>query len=186
MPPAAIERLRQLMRGSRGYLEFGSGGSTLMAAEVGVPFIVSVESDGQWAEAVRRAVSGRTGHFAVLHADIGPTGAWGHPNNEQAWRRWHRYPLMGWEACAEIGIQPDLILIDGRFRVACFLGSLLFGSAGAKVLIDDYVERPNYSVVEGFCPLDAVQGRMAEFTIPGHLDRDAVWRALLEAVTDKE
>ena len=34
---------------------------------------------------------------------------------------------------------PDLILIDGRFRVCCFLSSLKYGNVGTKILFDDYL-----------------------------------------------
>ena len=56
MPELAIARLKALLNRSNCYLEFGSGGSTMLAAEVGVPITISIESDSIWLEAVKKAV----------------------------------------------------------------------------------------------------------------------------------
>ncbi len=185
MPEAAVARLRSLLDGCRGYLEYGSGGSTVMAGELGAPFTVSVESDGDWLAALRPALDGAAGERILVHADIGPTGEWGHPVSEQHWRRWHAYPLLGWETCRVRGLVPDLVLIDGRFRRACFYASLLFAWPGTRILFDDYADRPTYHSVEDFLKPVALHDRMAEFVTPTSIDRDAVWRALIEATTDK-
>lgn len=43
-------------------------------------------------------------------------------------------------------------MIDGRFRVACFLYSLLCAETGTVILFDDYSLRFRYHLVEDFCP----------------------------------
>lgn len=185
MPEAAVARLRTLLTFTRGYLEYGSGGSTVMAGEMKAPFTVSVESDGTWLEALRTALEGTPGRRILLHADIGPTGEWGNPVSEQHWRRWQAYPLLGWKTCREQGLSPDLVLIDGRFRVACLYATLLFAWPMTRILFDDYGDRPNYHRVETFLKPVAMHDRMAEFVVPSSIDRDAVWLAFLEATTDK-
>ena len=54
------------------------------------------------------------------------------------------------------------MLVDGRFRVACVLESLLSLSplSETKILLDDYVDRPEYAVVEEYADVELV-GRMA-------------------------
>jgi hypothetical protein len=47
------------------------------------------------------------------------------------------------------GYQPDLILIDGRFRVACGLAAAL-EAPDATVLVHDYTFRPDYQILEEF------------------------------------
>ena len=44
-PRQEAEAVRQALRTSHTYLEFGAGGSTILAAETGVPQIMSVETD---------------------------------------------------------------------------------------------------------------------------------------------
>jgi hypothetical protein len=61
------------------------------------------------------------------------------------------------------GRTPDVILVDGRFRVACVLESLLnLGDQDAcTILLDDYVGRAHYRAVEAFVTVVELKGRMA-------------------------
>lgn len=123
------------------YLEYGSGGSTVLASNLGVRTI-SVESDPYYARAVRKAVNGAT---TILTPNIGITGPWGWPlfkrPTKRRLARWQSYVDAPWPI---IGSFPDLIMVDGRFRVACALESArqarLHG-ATATLLFDDYATR---------------------------------------------
>ena len=75
-------------------------------------------------------------------------------------------------------VKPDLVLIDGRFRVACFLHSRLAAEAGTPSLFDDYTNRPQYHLVEEFCPNEQTEGREALFRLPVKLDRETTGRDL--------
>ena len=66
------------------------------------------------------------------------------------WPKFHTYPMVPWDLARARGLAPDLVLVDGRFRAACFLASLLFARPGAVILFDDYVDRPFYHTVEAF------------------------------------
>jgi hypothetical protein len=98
--------------------------------------------------------------------NIGLTQDWGMPvftkPTRRRVRRWEDYSKAPWRYFRAIGQQPDLILVDGRFRVACVLESLLSLSplSRTQVLLDDYVGRPEYAVVERFADLQ-LAGRMA-------------------------
>jgi hypothetical protein len=72
---------------------------------------------------------------------------------------------MPWEYANQKSLKPDLILVDGRFRVACFLYSLLCAETNTTILFDDYTERPEYFIVEKFCKLDHTVGRMGFFKV---------------------
>jgi len=75
-------------------------------------------------------------------------------------------------------VKPDLVVIDGRFRVACFLHSLLAAEAGTPILFDDYTNHPRYHLVEEFCPIEQSEGRQALFSVPAELDRETIGREL--------
>lgn len=185
MPPSAVERLERALKVSSCYMEYGSGGSTHLASYLGVPAVISIESDAEWLRALENNLkpTPKSRHI-LLHADIGPTVAWGHPADSSGWRNWHEYPLAGWKACRTHFLSPDLILIDGRFRKACFYASLIFGKPGTVVLFDDYGDRVGYHGVEIFCRPTAMHDRMAEFIIPSFVDKELLWLALLGAVSD--
>lgn len=154
------------------YLEYGAGGSTCLAAKNGVRF-VSVDSDPYFLESVRKKIIAsqqyRPDEQVFHHADIGLTGGWGKPvlwglpsdERLESFRRYSDIP-------AEIGTKfplPDLVLVDGRFRVACALKALraLQHEQGWLLLVDDYRGRQGYQVIAEFGRLQTYVGRMAVF-----------------------
>jgi hypothetical protein len=134
---------------SKRYLEFGSGESTIYAA--GSPNILridSVESSAAFVkeslennEAIARAlVSGKL-RFHII--DIGRSGAWGFPEQVEKQHLWPNYCLSVFARKSD----HDMVLIDGRFRVACALTSFLSTPKGCRILIHDFPNRPQYHVV---------------------------------------
>ena len=168
------------LAGCASYLEFGSGGSSIVAARSGKPF-VSVEGDREFLQLVqRRAVAAAPGHKGTfLHADVGMVAGWGYPAftrpTSSRLARWRGYSARPWSTLG--GHPPDLILIDGRFRVACALAVVqhLEGTTWT-MLVDDYAERPHYRSIEAFTSLVAMHGRMAEFA-PRPFDRESLLKA---------
>lgn len=121
--PAFLDRI--FRAGFRRYLEFGTGGSTMKAAGSGFETIVAIDSDLDYVGAVRAhpAVASMIarGAAAILHADIGSTRRWGYPKDRRSVEKWHRYIASPWAEFARRKETPDLVFIDGRFRVACAL-----------------------------------------------------------------
>ncbi len=143
---------RVLASGRRHYAEFGTGGSTLLASRAGFETLVGVESDAEWARKVREdpaiAPLVAAGRASILHADIGPVGEWGSPVGRSMAERWPRYLATMWAEWDRRGLFPDLVLVDGRFRVACCLSVALLAAATRQaplVLLHDVQDvRPAY------------------------------------------
>ena len=151
-------------------LEYGSGGSTLLAATLGKA-VVSVESDKAWAGALSLRLAGVSDSATVHYVDVGPTEKWGTPSRPRFHLRFHRYPLSVWDR-PDLG-DPDLVLIDGRFRAACLAAVRMRARRPTTVLFDDYIDRPHYAGVERFAVKEATVGRMARFTVtPGPIPPD--------------
>jgi hypothetical protein len=184
MPRQALEALTAAMQTSRCYLEYGMGGTTLLACRLGVPSIISVESKREWRDAVEQRLNGTACAAHLLHVDIGKTKAWGYPANNDHWQAYHRYPLAPWGCARDHAVEPDVVLVDGRFRVACFLASLIHANPGTTVFFDDYLDRPHYTAVERFLRPERCVGRCAVFSVPANLPRDEIWREILSAVAD--
>lgn len=189
MDPEFLERFTALLGDAQLYLEFGSGGSTLLAARLATPTL-SVESDPVFARTIRRAIAPGA-EVTVLHADIGWTEARGFPllKRPTARRldRWRRYIALPFDHLSRRAAFPDLILVDGRFRRACALESARqarLAGRSALLLFDDYRHRPGYHAVEPLLGAPTMIGRCALFDIgPGHghpIGEDDVARALLE------
>ncbi|ORV64778.1 hypothetical protein AWC03_03700 [Mycobacterium europaeum] len=163
-PESTAWFLERLARAKR-YLEFGSGGSTYQAAKLGIDFI-TVDTDPFFLDRVRAKVGtaglSRPGQV-FRHADIGWTGPWGRPQGlvTDARRELFRRASDPPPECFD-GVLPDLVLIDGRFRVASALKILnvLGAQPGWTVIVDDYADRPQYHKIQDYAQVQMV-GRMA-------------------------
>jgi hypothetical protein len=175
LPEAEAAHLQRAYAAARIILEYGSGASTRLAAGMPGKYVMSVESDRAWATRLQLEIdeAGLPSPAIVYPVDIGPTGAWGRPVDASAWTLFHRYPLAIWDE--HFFRHPDFVLIDGRFRPACLITTLMRIERPVRVLFDDYAERPHYHVVEKLVRPERLIGRMAEFRLePGIPERDAM------------
>jgi hypothetical protein len=165
MPAEEAAALRAAYQGSTVILEYGSGGSTVMAAEMAGKTVFSVESDASWLDNMRSYFDENppAAKLYLHHGDIGPTRTWGHPLDHDDFRQWPDYPTQIWTL--PNFVQPDVVLIDGRFRVACLLTTLFCTKAPVTAFVDDYIDRPNYKIVETLITPVAMHGRMARFEL---------------------
>ncbi len=156
------------------------GLSTLAAANTTERLIRSVDTSEQWKIHVASQLSDpQQAQTTLIHVDLGPVRNWGYPTSYEGRARFANYFDAPWEE----EFDPDLVLIDGRFRVACFLTSLLRAKPGTLVLFDDYTERAYYHIVETCLAPDQRTERQAVFRVPQTgVDRDRV-AALLERFT---
>lgn len=164
--------LTDYLRLSKYYLEFGAGASTYLAVLYGGSVsITSVESDAGWINylckwrCIRKAQ--RKKRLLLSHAYIGETGLWGSPINDDKRDLFPNYSMLVWE---KISKRPDLVLIDGRFRVACAAATALKCDKNCIILIHDYPIREEYFIVEEF--LDKVEeiGTLTQFRIKDNCD----------------
>jgi hypothetical protein len=154
------------------YAEYGMGASTLWALANTRAVVHAVDTSAKWVEEVQSKAADR----ARLHAtwiDLGKLGNWGWP---QTYANRHRFPHYI-EAVWNKGVRPDVVLIDGRFRVCCFLHSLLSAAPGTRIIFDDYSDRPWYHVVEEFVAPAERRGRQALFVVPKTFDRKSASQA---------
>ncbi|ARE40523.1 hypothetical protein RGUI_2382 [Rhodovulum sp. P5] len=166
-----LKRLKDAYADAASILEYGSGGSTIIAAELGKK-VRSVESDKGWTALLNAHLDSAfpDADARVIHSDIGRTGKWGKPVNRKAMENFYRYPLAIWDA--PDFTHPDVILIDGRFRVACFCTAVMRIERPTLVLFDDFVVREKYHTVEALAkPVERLE-RMAVFELePGMVPR---------------
>ncbi len=165
---------RILPRVSRAF-EYGSGGSTLYLSER-VPELVSVEHDPDWSALVGAQLASRANVRLELHP---PTAG-----EDPAYRSTdERYVGMTFRDYASaVGRFPDghfdLIMIDGRARVACFRQALPKLRPGGWLVLD------NSDLIEYAEILEVAQARrwMAHHHYgPGpyipNFWRTTIWRA---------
>jgi hypothetical protein len=142
------------LQGSRVVLEFGMGGSTCLAAAQPVEHLYSVEADQDW---INRCLAMpevtplvRAGRLVTHRPDIGPIAAYSMPTDPGTARLWPDYSLSIWNRLEHT---PDLVLIDGRFRVSCFLQAIMRLPTSTKYVIHDFWSREHYHAVLHFASL---------------------------------
>ncbi len=171
LDPEALLEFRQLLNQCNFYLEFGSGGSTALAALLGKPTF-SVECDRFFAASVRTVI-GAMAPVEIIDVSIGITRDWGFPVFTRATPdrllRWKRYSEAPFQKIEDRGVFPDFVLVDGRFRRACALQTARHAAAmnaPVIIMIDDYLDgRDHYHSVEKFLGAPRKAGRAALFEI---------------------
>jgi hypothetical protein len=185
LPPSMGANERDLLVSSSAHrktiVEFGAGGSTLIFARSAAERIVTIEPDGAWIArlseqpAVASAIT--AGRLTFVQPDIGPLGPWGRPTDPATQERWPTYAQAPWSA-----IDPptvDLVLVDGRFRVASALAALLHCRSDVSIVFHDFWPRPHYHPVLRWLHVANLVDTLAVLTpLPGWEQE----RATVEAV----
>lgn len=148
------------------YAEYGSGESTIWVGKNTSAEIHSVDTSRDWIF----YVEGEVGKDRALleYIDCGQLKNWGYPKNYEKRHNFCSYAESIWKRDSS----PELVLVDGRFRVFCFLTSIIYASSGTKIIFDDYVHRPHYHVVEELIKPTRICGRQALFTVPSKNEID--------------
>ena len=151
---------------ARRYLEWGSGGSTLLASWIALlpdsllSDIVSIESSVNFVNELRRTRAPirdaeSAGKLQYKLADVGRTVKWGYPATQDSQANQTRRQRHGNETQEALWLQRyvgavsptaccfDFILIDGRFREACALRALLLSHNEMRVLVHDNPQWPS-------------------------------------------
>ena len=148
---------KKYLKKSNTYLEFGSGGSTYFAIKNGINKITSIETDLNWVNKLLKneTISSKIKNkeLNLIHHDINCIW-WEHISwnkkpkemKETMKSSWKRYS----DLVNDLDYIPDLILNDGRFRVASLLKLYEKINEDTVILFHDYKDRHQYHVVEIF------------------------------------
>lgn len=190
--PQTTEFFAKALQNASALIEFGAGGSTYMAASMGLPF-VSVESDATFLGMMRDKISHdwsidpNLQHF--VHRSIGLTRRWGRPLILETPDRSRLALFKGLSdfptEAQSLPLERAVVLIDGRFRVACALKSLrALQGRDFLLLVDDFRSRRHYRVISDFADAQPMQGRMAVFRPRQSVDTAALDAAIHQNVLD--
>jgi len=153
MTDGEVAVLRECFSKAASLVEFGSGGSTLLAVRsTSLRRIWSVESDPAWLARLRGEAdivgAERDGRLTLVHADIGAVGPFGYPVDEARRATWPGYHQDVWRDPATL--ETDLVLVDGRFRVACALQAVARCRPHTVILFHDFWNRTPYHPLLAF------------------------------------
>lgn len=130
------------------YFEYGSGGSTYQASiRNNIKKIYSVESDLEWHNKLKSSIKD-TSKITFLYNEMNSLPkTFGSPGPNAT-------PLQQINYSNQLSLltdsqkkEIDLILIDGRFRVACCLKCFDEINNNCTIIFDDFLNRPHYHIV---------------------------------------
>jgi hypothetical protein len=132
------------------YFEYGSGGSTYQASiRENIKTIYSVESDLSWQKKLKQEITSSNIHYIYNEMDT-ERNTWGHPGKNATNIQKINYSNHMRNLSKEEQGNIDLVLIDGRFRVACCLKCYDIIKEDCLIIFDDFLDRPHYHIVLKF------------------------------------
>jgi hypothetical protein len=135
------------LNNSKIYFEYGSGGSTYQASiRNNIIKIYSVESDKEWYDNLHENIKSNKFTYFYIEMDVQPNN-WGNPGPNSTHIQHKSYSNCIRNITEEEQKSIDLILIDGRFRVACCLKCFDIINSDCLIAFDDFLNRPQYHIV---------------------------------------
>ena len=159
---------KKSIEGIKIYGEYGCGLSSKWMLKNTSSIVISVDSSKEWVEKVKTENKNHQSRLIIKHVDLGKVGNWGRPINYLKSSNFSEYTEYIWKRSEK----PKMVLVDGRFRVCCFLTSLKFADPGTKIIFDDYVNRPHYHFVEKYVSRINECGRQCLFVVPSKSEID--------------
>ena len=128
------------------YFEFGSGGSTYQASlRQNIKSIYSIESDLVWHNKLKELIVDKE-KITFKYCEMKTlSNTWGYPGADSTLKDWINYNDSIRDS--DVSSDLDLVMIDGRFRVACCLKCFDVIDDECFIAFDDFLCRPYYYVV---------------------------------------
>ena len=153
---------KKILSKTKVYGEYGCGLSTNWVLKNTQADILSVDTSKVWIESVKSTNIKFKNRLNIKLINLGEVGNWGWPLSYDFASNFNAYNDWIWRQLSS----PDTVLIDGRFRVCCFLTSLKYAKKGTKIIFDDYCNRPYYHLVENYIQKEETYGRQCLFIVP--------------------
>jgi hypothetical protein len=162
---------KNILSDAKVYGEYGCGASTDWVLANTQAYVMATDTSKQWLDFVANKLTPQQRErFSYNHADLGELKSWGRPIGYEKRKNFSVYTDWLWHQDRK----PDTVLVDGRFRVCCFLTILKFADVGTKIIFDDYTDRPQYHLIEEYLKREDEFGRQAIFTVPEKSKLDLV------------
>lgn len=169
----------ETIKKSRYYLEFGLGGSTIRTLLKSNAMVFSVDSSSEWIDELREYSYIRmmeNQRLKLFHVNIGPIRKWGHPVDKGINKE--KFPYYSGYVFDQIkNVKLDTVLIDGRFRVACALKTIMEYSNKGNILllIHNFWNRYHkYHVLLNYLVEVNRADKLSLFSIKKNVDLDSV------------
>jgi hypothetical protein len=166
------ELFKEILADTDVYAEYGVGLSTTWVLNNTNADVITTDTSTEWIDKIKQSNQANLERLITYQVDVGVLKEWGRPTSYAKRENFVNYTDSVWRAHENI----ETVLIDGRFRVCCFLTSLKFAKQGTKIIFDDYINREHYHIIENYIQRDREYGRQCLFIVPekDQLDMDAI------------
>ena len=147
----AIDYWEPSVTNSVHYLEYGMGGSTIRASEVCRGEVTTVETSPKFYNKIRHLIDDNVN----VHCMDWECKALGYPKQELNETDIKDYVYRPFNT----NIKYDVVLVDGRFRMACLMG--VFNESQSKIIMLDDSYRKAYKPLLEIIPPTKRLGNMA-------------------------
>jgi len=162
------ELFKRTLKNVKTYGEYGCGKSTKWVLQYTSSHVISVDTSIHWVNEVLKDNAENKSRLIIKPVDLGDIRDWGYPIDYSKSDFFNAYTDFLWNQDEK----PSVVLVDGRFRVCCFLTSLKFADEGTHIIFDDYIDRPEYHFVEKYVGRIEKCGRQCLFIVPSSTEID--------------
>lgn len=165
MTDSEIEIFTKYLKKAINYLEYGSGGSTVYACKFSnLNKIKTIESDYKFSLEIQN----KCPRADINYINVGRTGKCGTPIDITKRYLWKKYSN-------NYSSEFDLVLIDGRFRVACLL-DIIIKKGDPIILFHDFNNRSEYHIIKEFCTIIESIDTLVVLKINDNIDMNKITR----------
>ena len=162
-----------LLKKSKKYLEFGMGGSTLLAYMTpNIKKIISIDSDYNWIQNIKnfKNLKNEEGKRIILnYINVGKVTNWGFPKIKNS-----NISNYSKQIFQKFENDYDFVFIDGIARVACALQIILNCKSDIKILIHDFNNWPYYHILYKYLDIIYAIDTFALFSIKDDIDIEEI------------
>lgn len=142
-----IQMFYKYLNQCKSYFEYGCGGSTYQAnSRNNIELIYCVESDKEWIDKLEEKIQSDKIRFMYIDVNTKPKN-WGHPGKDANNTQKKSYSNAILQLSNDERNNIDIVMIDGRFRVACCLKLLNEINDNCIIAFDDFLNRSQYHIV---------------------------------------
>lgn len=143
-----IKLFNKYINKSKYYLEFGSGSSTYHASlKTNLKKIITIENDISWFNKVNEFMKNNNKCINLYINIKTNVNNWGYPIDDSDKSNWPSYSNIVKILNEHLLAKLDLILIDGRFRVACALKLYDYINNNCIILFNNFFDKSIYHVI---------------------------------------
>ena len=171
----AANFLKKKILNSKLFLEFGSGNTTIFAMENGINCF-TIESDRNFYFYLKKIVKKKIFFYSLGFVEFYSYPLFRSNFFKQFYKkRALTYSSKIFKKFDNENTLPDLILVDGRYRVLCMLNIFIFLKKNdldkTCVVLDDYKSRSYYNIINQFFDVEII-GRLGVCVIKKNISID--------------